>query len=174
VISSFVLQAPSKRTIRFMLWSGEEQGLLGSRAWVESHLDVMPRISAVLVHDMGTNYLSGISCPPALAADLREVFAPVASLSPDMPFVVTENRGFSRAGGSSDHASFLAEGVPGLFWEQDGRTTVSLTVRYASREARDGALRTGMADGLDLSYDRLAQVLAEELAHPAAKGGAPA
>ena len=49
-----------------MLWSGEEQGLLGSRAWVEAHPEELDRISAVFVHDAGTNYLSGISGPKAL------------------------------------------------------------------------------------------------------------
>ncbi|HIC22137.1 MAG TPA: M20/M25/M40 family metallo-hydrolase, partial [Planctomycetes bacterium] len=39
--------ATPRRTIRFMLWSGEEQGLLGSRAWVEKNPDVMDKISAV-------------------------------------------------------------------------------------------------------------------------------
>ena len=111
-----------KRTIRFMLWSGEEQGLLGSRAYVKAHPELMPKISAVLVHDKGTNYLSGISVPKTLAEDLRRVFAPVADLDPEMPFTVSENEGLSRMMGSSDHASFLREGVPGLFWEQDGRT----------------------------------------------------
>lgn len=115
--------AQPKRTIRFMLWSGEEQGLLGSRGWVNAHTDLMPKISAALVHDKGTNYLSGMVAPAKIAEQLRGVFEPVAELNPDMPFSVRENQGFNRMAGSSDHASFLREGVPGLFWEQSGRTT---------------------------------------------------
>src|SRR5439155_2352682 len=42
--------AKAKRTIRFMLFSGEEQGLLGSRAYVKAHPDEMKKISAVFVH----------------------------------------------------------------------------------------------------------------------------
>src|SRR5260370_16669857 len=43
-----------KRTIRFVLFTGEEQGLNGSRAYVKAHKDELPRISGVLVHDAGT------------------------------------------------------------------------------------------------------------------------
>ena len=39
-----------------MVWSGEEQGLLGSAAYVKAHKELTPKISAVLVHDGGTNY----------------------------------------------------------------------------------------------------------------------
>ena len=44
--------------------------------------------------------------------------------------------------------------------EQDGKTTVTLTVLYSSREVRDGVLKSGMADGIDAGYDRLAELLA--------------
>lgn len=113
--------AAPRRTIRFMLWSGEEQGLLGSRAYVAAHQDDMERVSAVLVHDGGTNYLSGIAGPPALVGDLRFAFEPVLQLDPLLPFEVEENGGLSRGGGS-DHSAFVSAGVPGFFWEQSGRT----------------------------------------------------
>lgn len=44
--------------------------------------------------------------------------------------------------------------------EQGGKTTLTITVRYASRAARDGALKTGMEQGAAASYDRLAELLA--------------
>jgi uncharacterized protein YndB with AHSA1/START domain len=43
--------------------------------------------------------------------------------------------------------------------EQDGRTTLTTTVRYVSKEARDGVLKSGMESGVAASYDRLAQLL---------------
>jgi uncharacterized protein YndB with AHSA1/START domain len=43
--------------------------------------------------------------------------------------------------------------------EQAGETTLTTTVLYSSKEARDGALRTGMTEGLDHSYDKLAALL---------------
>ena len=43
--------------------------------------------------------------------------------------------------------------------EEDGRTTLTQTVLYPSNEARDGALESGMKDGANLSYKRLAEYL---------------
>ena len=43
--------------------------------------------------------------------------------------------------------------------EEDGRTTITLKIRYPSKEARDAALGTGMTDGVSLSFDRLAGLL---------------
>ncbi len=43
--------------------------------------------------------------------------------------------------------------------EEDGKTTVTQTVLYPSKEARDAALGTGMKEGASLSYDRLAERL---------------
>ncbi|MCE9592798.1 MAG: M20/M25/M40 family metallo-hydrolase [Planctomycetes bacterium] len=110
-----------KRTIRFELWSGEEQGLFGSEGFVRDHAAELERISAVLVHDGGTNYLSGIVCTPEMEADLRAVFAPVVALDAALPFTLEVSEGL-RNSGDSDHASFLSKGVPGFFWEQAGDT----------------------------------------------------
>jgi len=109
-----------KRTIRFMLWSGEEQGLLGSAAYVKGHKELLPKISAVFVHDMGTNYLSGIGATEAMFSDFEQVFAPVKELDSSYPFEVRKVPGLF-GGGGSDHASFLARGVPGFFWRQAGK-----------------------------------------------------
>ncbi|MEU8381710.1 SRPBCC domain-containing protein, partial [Streptosporangium sp. NPDC048865] len=51
--------------------------------------------------------------------------------------------------------------VTTVFDEQDGRTTMTTTVRYPSREARDSVLRTPMERGAGEAYDRLAEMLAE-------------
>jgi hypothetical protein len=110
--------AKPRRTIRFMLWSGEEQGLLGSAAYVKAHKDLTPKISAVLVHDGGTNYLSGIGATEAIASDFELVFAPIKKLDPKYPFELRKVPGLF--GGGSDHASFLEANVPGFFWRQAG------------------------------------------------------
>jgi Zn-dependent M28 family amino/carboxypeptidase len=107
-----------KRTIRFMLWSGEEQGILGSRAYVEAHEDLMPKISGVLVHDLGTQYLSSISGLSYQLADLNQVFAPVMTLNPSFPFRVRSTDNLTSLG--SDHRSFVRAGVPAFFWGQSG------------------------------------------------------
>ena len=46
-----------------------------------------------------------------------------------------------------------------ILTEANGRTTIESRVLYPSKEARDAALATGMADGMSLSYDRLDEYL---------------
>lgn len=46
-----------------------------------------------------------------------------------------------------------------MLTEQDGRTMLTLTVLYPSKEARDGAIASGMERGVTASYDRLAELL---------------
>ncbi len=45
--------------------------------------------------------------------------------------------------------------------EEDGKTTSTETVLYPSRQARDAALKTGMKEGMSLSFDRLDEYLRE-------------
>ena len=49
--------------------------------------------------------------------------------------------------------------VTTVFTEKGGKTTVTITMRFASKEARDGALATGMTDGMESSYRMLEDVL---------------
>jgi len=109
-----------KRTIRFILWTGEEQGLLGSRAYVEMHKDKLDKISAVFVDDGGTNYQGGVVCVEQMAPMLREAMESVGRAFPDLPQTVDIAPAMPRGGGS-DHAPFNAVGVPGFFWHERGR-----------------------------------------------------
>ena len=43
--------------------------------------------------------------------------------------------------------------------ERDGKTTVTTTVRYVSREVRDAVIKSGAASGVAESYDKLAELL---------------
>lgn len=116
-----------RRTIRFMLWSGEEQGLLGSRAFVEKHKDdVNKNVSAVFVHDGGTNFVAGVRCTEAMKADFESVFSGVRELNPSMPFDIAVIDTMRPRGGS-DHVPFIRAGVPGFFWMQKGRATYRTT-----------------------------------------------
>lgn len=49
--------------------------------------------------------------------------------------------------------------VTTLFAEIDGRTAMEMTVVYPSKEARDGALKSGMTRGMEAGYDRLDDLL---------------
>jgi len=56
--------------------------------------------------------------------------------------------------------------------ERGGRTTVTVTVLYESREARDAVLRTPMAEGVAESYDKLTELLASTSVRGDAASGA--
>ncbi|MEO6593613.1 MAG: M20/M25/M40 family metallo-hydrolase [Planctomycetota bacterium] len=129
--------AKPKRTIRFMLWSGEEQGLLGSRAWVQKHKEELEKYSACLVHDGGTNYLSGIAGMVEMRPQLRTAFGPILDLSADMPFKIRDIQAFTPIG--SDHESFTAAGVPGFFWDQAGRANYTHT-HHTQYDTYDAAI----------------------------------
>jgi uncharacterized protein YndB with AHSA1/START domain len=51
--------------------------------------------------------------------------------------------------------------VTTVLTESAGKTTLTLTILYSSREARDAALATPMAEGMAMGYDRLALLLAD-------------
>jgi uncharacterized protein YndB with AHSA1/START domain len=53
--------------------------------------------------------------------------------------------------------------VTHLFAERAGATTLTMIILYASKAARDGALKTGMTDGMDKGYARLDAMLAEQV-----------
>jgi hypothetical protein len=153
--------AKPRRTIRFMLWSGEEQGLLGSKAWIKNHPDELDRISAVLVHDGGTNYVAGINTTAAMLPAMKTAFKPVIELlGQTMEDSVVQNRGRESRPSEdenpvlkftinqathlpypigSDHDSFLARGVPGFFWRQSGRANYTYT-HHTQHDTYDAAI----------------------------------
>ena len=62
--------------------------------------------------------------------------------------------------------------VTTMFSDENGKTIVTMTVRYASAAAREAALGTGMTRGMAESYDRLAEVLASDAAQKSSKSAA--
>lgn len=102
-----------KRTIRFVLYSGEEQGLHGSRAYCNLHKDELPKTSAALNHDTGTGRVT------AIYLQGREILKPLMEreLVSLKELGVTEIS--TRSMGGSDHLSFESAGVPGFMFRQD-------------------------------------------------------
>ncbi len=107
------LNLKPKRTIRFILFSGEEQGLNGSKQYVAAHKAELGKISGVLVHDTGTGRVVTIGLQgnyqdreimDRVMAPLREVGLLELSL---------------RSTRGTDHASFNDAGVPGFYCVQD-------------------------------------------------------
>jgi carboxypeptidase Q len=105
-----------KRTIRFVLFSGEEQGLNGSRAYVKAHKDELGKISGVLVHDTGTGKVLTIGLMANYAAreTMDRVLYPLAAAKD-----IELNEPSLRTEGGSDHVPFDQEGVPGFWCIQD-------------------------------------------------------
>jgi carboxypeptidase Q len=110
-----------KRTIRFILWTGEEQGLLGSQAYVDSlSAEERAKISAVFVDDSGTNQQASLSCVPVMESMFRQAIGPMNHAFPDAPIELNITPTMPK-GGASDHAPFNRVGVPGFFWGKTGR-----------------------------------------------------
>jgi Zn-dependent M28 family amino/carboxypeptidase len=107
------LNLKPKRTIRFVLFTGEEEGLVGSAKYAESHRDELEKISGVLVHDTGTGRVLtlGLHDNYQDREIVDEVLAPLKELKLLEP---TMRRTFG-----TDHASFNEVGVPGFFVVQD-------------------------------------------------------
>jgi len=105
-----------KRTIRFVLFTGEEQGLNGSRAYVAAHKDEMSKISGVLVHDTGTGKVLtiGLMHNYGLRETMVRVLYPLAT---DKSIGLAEPS--LRGEGGSDHVPFDTEGVPASWCIQE-------------------------------------------------------
>src|SRR5467141_296055 len=108
------LNLKPKRTIRFVLFTGEEEGLVGSAKYADAHKDELEKISAVLVHDTGTGRVLtlGLHDNYQDREIVDQVLAPLKELNLLEP---TMRRTFG-----TDHASFDEVGVPGFFVVQDG------------------------------------------------------
>jgi carboxypeptidase Q len=105
-----------KRTIRFVLFTGEEQGLNGSRAYVKAHESEMNKISGVLVHDSGTGKVLtvGLMSNYAVRETMDRVLYPLAKAK-DIGLVEPS----LRSEGGSDHVPFDQQGVPAFWCVQD-------------------------------------------------------
>jgi carboxypeptidase Q len=103
-----------RRTIRFIFFSGEEQGLHGSRAYVKAHEKEMAKVSGVLVHDMGTGRVKSIGLQGRY--DLLETMNTV--VEPFKEAVNLEELSMRNMMGT-DHLSFLPHGVPAFAVIQD-------------------------------------------------------
>lgn len=69
---------------------------------------------------------------------------------------------FSRIVTSERMEGFDGEAINTLVFEEvGGRTTATITMLFASKEARDGALQSGMSDGMAMGFDRMDDILAK-------------
>jgi carboxypeptidase Q len=112
-----------RRTIRVALWGGEEQGLLGSKAYVAQHFGTaenpkpeFAKFNGYFNVDSGTGRIRGGSVfgPPEGAAILREIFKPFEDLG-----VMGATATNSRRSGGTDSTTFNEAGLPGIGLQQD-------------------------------------------------------
>lgn len=140
------LDAAPRRTIRAVLWGGEEQGLLGSRAWVQRHLGddaARDRIAVYLNDDPGSGPTYGFYMEQSEAA--KEIFD--AWLEPLRGLGVRRN--VIEGIGSTDHVPFVQIGVPAF-------TTIKEFRHYDVRTRHTNA---DLADGVDVEDVRQSAIV---------------
>jgi hypothetical protein len=115
--------AKPRRTVRVALWTGEEQGLLGSQAYVREHFGTFeqqkPEYAKFVAYvniDTGTGRARAMTVfgPPAAGTVLREALAPLKDLG-----VLGATTTRSRQRGGTDSTSFNEAGLPGINVLQD-------------------------------------------------------
>ena len=102
-----------RRTIRFILFSGEEQGLIGSRAYAFNHRAELDKAAGVIVYDSGSGKTTGFSVGGRkdVLPTAKELIVPLAQ------FGVKELPTNMEWG--TDHFDFMLEGVPTFVAEQE-------------------------------------------------------
>ena len=105
--------AKPRRTIRFILFSGEEEGLIGSRLYAYGHRAELDKAAGVIIFDSGTGKTTGFSVGGRkdVVANGKDLIAPLAQfgvkeLKPDMEW-------------GTDHFDFMLEGVPTFVADQE-------------------------------------------------------
>lgn len=102
-----------KRTIRFVLFTGEEQGTIGSFAYVKSHAAELDKIRGVVIFDSGGGRTTGFSLGGRMDTEpgLRQILQPLDAWG------VTQHT--SDASFGTDNFDFLLEGVPTFVANQE-------------------------------------------------------
>jgi hypothetical protein len=102
-----------RRSIRFVLFTGEEQGLLGSAAYAHSHRAELDRMIAAVIFDSGIGTVTGYSLAGRkdVVGPVRETLKPVSSLGVK-DFTLDASM-------DTDNFDFLIEGVPTLVANQE-------------------------------------------------------
>ncbi|MGH7537069.1 MAG: M28 family peptidase [Gemmatimonadales bacterium] len=102
-----------RRTILVGHWSGEEQGLNGSSAFVQDHAGIVDSLQALFNQDNGTGRIENMS-----ASGFTQAAGNLARYLSQIPADITRHIKFAfpgaPSGGGTDHASFVTCGAPGF------------------------------------------------------------
>ncbi len=87
----------------------------------------------------------------------------------DAPARMTQEEYFDPGDVSGDVTGDMPVNTPSInrttFAEKNGVTTIVVLIDYGSKAARDAAISTGMTDGMEISYESLDRLLAEQAGH---------
>ncbi|WP_339875520.1 M20/M25/M40 family metallo-hydrolase [uncultured Algoriphagus sp.] len=100
-----------KRTILVGHWGSEEQGLNGSRAFVEDHPEMIPKIQALFNQDNGTGRVANVS-GQGFIHSYEYLGRWMSKVPRNITTDIETNFPGNPGGGGSDYASFVAAGVP--------------------------------------------------------------
>jgi carboxypeptidase Q len=102
-----------KRTLTFVLFTGEEQGGIGADTFLQNHKAEIPNIDAILIHDTGTGRVFSIALEDLYetAPLMAEIYQPLQEIFDLQPISTRRFVG-------SDHVPFLQQGVPAYFCVQ--------------------------------------------------------
>jgi len=103
----------ARRSIRFILFSGEEEGLIGSRAYATAHRNELDKAAGAVIFDSGTGKTTTFS-----TGGRKDVIAAaLPMLAPLEAFGVTKAAPTAESG--TDHFDFMLEGVPTFVADQE-------------------------------------------------------
>jgi cyclophilin family peptidyl-prolyl cis-trans isomerase len=108
--------AKPKRSIIFMLFAAEENGLVGSQSWLKKHPEIQPKILMMINRDGSPSTITGATVPETWYEDFQKIVAPLTNLNPKWPFRLdkTMPRAHATSAGGTDSSSFEMVGVPTL------------------------------------------------------------
>lgn len=140
-----------KRTILVGHWGSEEQGLNGSRAFVEDHPEIVENVQALFNQDNGTGRVVNISGAGFLHAYdylSRWLYA----VPKDITTHIETNFPGSPSGGGSDNASFVAAGAPAFnlsalnwsYWNYTWHTNRDTYDKIIFDDVRNNAILTAI------------------------------
>jgi len=140
-----------KRTILIGNWGSEEQGLNGSRAFVEDHPEIVAGIQAVFNQDNGTGRVVNISGQGFLHA-YDYIGRWLNSVPEDITKHIETNFPGTPGGGGSDYASFVAAGAPAFslsslswsYWNYTWHTNLDTYDKIVFDDVRNNAILTAI------------------------------
>jgi carboxypeptidase Q len=118
--------AKPKRSIMFIAFAAEEQGLVGSQGWLKRHPELQAKILMMINRDGSPSAITGATVPETWYDDFQVITAPLANLNPKWPFKLVRGlpRAHATSPGGTDSSSFEMQSIP--------------TLNFANTSARPG------------------------------------